>query len=155
MKKDQFVYVTYIRTTPEKLWKALTEPEFTRKFWHDTTQESEWKPGASWKILMPDGRVADSGKVLEIEPHRRLVLKWRHELGPELKAEGDSRLTYQLEKEGSSVKLTVIHEIDKEGSKFIEAVSNGWPHILASLKSLLETGESLEETREWPREGCN
>jgi uncharacterized protein YndB with AHSA1/START domain len=151
MKKDQFVYVTYIRTTPEKLWKALTEPEFTRKFWHDTTQESEWKPGAPWKILTPDGRVADSGEVIEIEPRRRLVLKWRHELGPKLKAEGYSRLTYQLEKEGNSVKLTVIHEIQKEGSKFIEAVSSGWPHILASLKSLLETGESLEETREWPR----
>jgi uncharacterized protein YndB with AHSA1/START domain len=101
---------------------------------------------------MPDGRVADSGEVLEIEPHRRLVLKWRNEFRPELKAEGYSRLTYQLEKEGKSVKLTVIHEMEKEGSKFIEAVSTGWPHILASLKSLLETGESLEETREWPRE---
>jgi uncharacterized protein YndB with AHSA1/START domain len=150
MQKDQFVYVTYIRTTPEKLWKALIEPEFTRQFWCDTTQESEWKPGASWKILMPDGRVADSGEVVEVEPHRRLVLKWRNEFRPELKAEGYSRLTYHLEREGKSVKLTVIHEMEKEGSKFIEAVSSGWPHILASLKSLLETGESLEETREWP-----
>ncbi len=152
MKKDQFIYVTYIRTTPEKLWKALIEPEFTRRFWCNTTQESEWKPGASWKILMPDERVADSGEVVEIEPNRRLVLKWRNEFRPELKAEGYSRMTYELEKEGNSVKLTVIHEIEKEGSKFIEAVSSGWPHILASLKSLLETGESLEETREWPRE---
>jgi uncharacterized protein YndB with AHSA1/START domain len=152
MKKDQFVYVTYIRTTPEKLWKALIDPEFTRKYWAETWQESEWKPGASWRIMIPDGHVADSGEVLEIEPHRRLVLKWRNEFRPELKAEGYSRLTYQLEKEGNSVKLTVIHEIDKEGSKFIEVVSSGWPHILASLKSLLETGESLEETREWPRE---
>jgi uncharacterized protein YndB with AHSA1/START domain len=151
MKNDQFVYVTYIRTTPEKLWKALIEPEFTRQFWYNTMQESEWKPGASWRILMPDGRVADSGEVLEIDPPRRLVLKWRNEF-PELKAEGYSSMTYEIEKEGKSVKLTVIHEIDKEGSKFIEAVSNGWPHILASLKSLLETGESLEETREWPRE---
>jgi len=150
MKKDQFIYVTYIRTTPEKLWKALIEPEFTRRFWCNTTQESEWKPGASWKILMPDERVADSGEVVEIEPNRRLVLKWRNEFRPELKAEGYSRMTYELEKEGNSVKLTVIHEIEKEGSKFIEAVSSGWPHILASLKSLLETGESLEETREWP-----
>jgi uncharacterized protein YndB with AHSA1/START domain len=148
MKKSQFVYVTYIRTTPEKLWKALIEPEFTRQFWWNTTQESEWKPGASWKILMADGRVADSGEVVEIEPHRRLVLRWRNEFRPELKAEGDSRLTYQLEKEGNSVKLTVIHEMEKEGSKLIKAVSSGWPHILASLKSLLETGESLEETRE-------
>jgi len=152
MKKDQFVYVTYIRTTPEKLWKALIEPEFTRKFWCNTTQESEWKPGATWKILMPDGAVADSGEVVEIDPHRRLVLKWRNEFRPELKAEGYSRLTYQLEPEGKSVKLTVIHEMEKEGSKFIEAVSSGWPHILASLKSLLETGESLEETREWPKD---
>jgi uncharacterized protein YndB with AHSA1/START domain len=154
MKKDQFVYVTYIRTTPEKLWRALIEPEFTRKFWVNTAQESEWKPGASWKILTPDGRVADSGEVLEIEPPRQLVLKWRNEFRPELRAEGYSRLTYELEKEGKSVKLTVIHEIEKEGSKFIQAVSTGWPHILASLKSLLETGESLEETREWPREEC-
>jgi uncharacterized protein YndB with AHSA1/START domain len=149
MKTEQFVYVTYIRTTPEKLWKALIEPEFTRQCWFNTTQESEWKPGASWKILMPDGGVTDSGEVLEIEPNRRLVLKWRNEFKPELKAEGYSRLTYQLEKEGKSVKLTVVHQIEKEGSKLIEAVSNGWPHILSSLKSLLETGESLEETREW------
>ncbi|PYL81025.1 MAG: ATPase [Verrucomicrobia bacterium] len=148
------MYVTYIRTTPEKLWKALIEPEFTRRFWCNTSQQSEWKPGASWKILMPDERVADSGEVVEIEPNRRLVLKWRNEFRPELKAEGYSRMTYELEKEGNSVKLTVIHEIEKEGSKFIEAVSSGWPHILASLKSLLETDESLEETREWPREAC-
>ena len=80
------------------------------------------------------------------------MLKWRCEFRPELKAEGYSRLTYQLEPEGKSVKLTVIHEMEKEGSKFIEAVSSGWPHILASLKSLLETGESLEETREWPKD---
>lgn len=149
MKTEQFVYVTYIRTTPEKLWKALIEPEFTRQCWFNTTQESEWKPGASWKMLMPDGGVTDSGEVLEIEPYRRLVLKWRNEFKPELKAEGYSQLTYRLEKEGKSVKLTVIHQMAKEGSKLIDAVSQGWPHILSSLKSLLETGESLEETREW------
>ena len=149
MKTEQFVYVTYIRTTPEKLWKALIEPQFTRQCWFNTTQESEWKPGASWKILMPDGGVTDSGEVVEIEPFRRLVLKWRNEFKPELKAEGYSQLTYQLEEEGKSVKLTVIHQIAKEGSKLIDAVSQGWPHILSSLKSLLETGESLEETREW------
>ena len=84
MKNDQFVYVTYIRTTPEKLWKALTEPEFTRKFWCNTTQESEWKPGSSWKIMAPDGMLTDSGEVLEIEPPRRLVLKWRNEFAPDL-----------------------------------------------------------------------
>jgi hypothetical protein len=83
------------------------------------------------------------------------VLKWRNGFKPELKTEGYSRLTYELEQNGSSMKLTVIHEMDKTESKFIGAVSNGWPHILASLKSLLETGESLVETRTWPKESCS
>jgi uncharacterized protein YndB with AHSA1/START domain len=150
MADSRFAYVTYIRTTPAKLWKALTEPEFTRQFWCETVQECEWKPAASWRVMIPDGRVADSGEILEIEPERRLVLTWRNEFKPELHAEGYSRLTYELEPVGESVKLTVIHEMDKPGSKLIEAVSGGWPHILASLKSLLETGEPLDETRRWP-----
>ena len=77
------------------------------------------------------------------------MLTWRNEFRPEMRAEGYSRLTYEIETVGESVKLTVIHDMDKDGTKFIEAVSNGWPQILASLKSLLETGESLEETRSW------
>jgi uncharacterized protein YndB with AHSA1/START domain len=150
MANSRFAYVTYIRTTPQKLWRALIDPEFTRRYWVETWQESEWKPGASWRLMIPDGRVGDSGEILEIEPERRLVLSWRVEFKPELRAEGHSRLTYELEKQGESVKLTVIHEIEKPGSKLIEAVSGGWPMILASLKSLLETGESLEATRRWP-----
>src|SRR5258705_3966776 len=152
MAKSGFVYVTYIRTTPEKLWQALITPEFNRQFFFGTTQESEWKPGASWRLMIPDGRVADSGEVLEIDPPRRLVLKWRNEIMPELRAEGYSRMTCTLEKQGASVKLTIVHEMDQPGSKFIESVSEGWPPILSSLKSLLETGESLEETRQWPEE---
>jgi uncharacterized protein YndB with AHSA1/START domain len=151
MSKSRFVYVTYIRTTPAKLWQALLDPEFTRRYWVGTWQESDWKPGASWRIMVPDGRVADTGEILEIEPQRRLVLSWRNELFPEARAEGPSRLSYELEAVGESVKLTVIHEIDKPDSKLIGKVSKGWPHILASLKSLLETGEPLEETRNWPK----
>jgi uncharacterized protein YndB with AHSA1/START domain len=150
MAESRFVYVTYIRTTPAKLWQALLEPDFTRQYWAETWQESEWKPGSSWRIMIPDGRVADAGEVLEIEPEKRLVLRWRNEFVPELREEGDSRLIYELETVGESVKLTVIHEMDRPGSKLIDAVSTGWPHILASLKSLLETGESLVETRKWP-----
>lgn len=150
MNKSQFVYVIYIRTTPARLWEALTQPEFTRQFWAETWQECDWKPGSSWKLMIPDGRVGDSGTVLEIEPERRLVLSWRNEFRPELAAEGDSRLTYELEPQGDMVKLTVRHEIDKPDSKLIEAVSGGWPLILASVKSLLETGESLVATRKWP-----
>ena len=151
MASSRFVYVTYIRTTPEKLWQGLTDPAFTRQVWAGTHQECEWKVGSAWKIMIPDGRVADAGRVLEIDPPKKLVLAWRNEFMPELKAEGESRMTYELETVGTSVKLTVTHEIDREGSKFIGAVSNGWPHILASIKSLLETGESLAETRQWPK----
>jgi uncharacterized protein YndB with AHSA1/START domain len=151
MAESQFVYVTYIRTTAEKLWRALIEPEFTRRYWHDTIQESEWKPGASWRIVTPDGRTADSGEVVEIVPYRRLVLTWLHHLHPEAKAEGYSRLTYTLEEMGDVVKLTVLHEMDKSGSTLIKAISGGWPMILASLKSLLETGQSLEATHRWPQ----
>ncbi|MGA2351713.1 MAG: SRPBCC family protein [Terracidiphilus sp.] len=151
MANSHFVYVTYIRTTAEKLWRALTEPEFTRQYWMATIQESEWEPGASWKILFADGRVADSGEVVEVDPPRRLVLKWRHELSPELTAEGYSRLTYELEQQGEVVRLALTHEMDKSDSKFIKAVSNGWPIILSSLKSLLETGESIEMTRHSPK----
>jgi hypothetical protein len=79
-----------------------------------------------------------------------LVLSWRNEFKPELRAEGFSRLTYELEAQGDMVKLTVIHEIDRPESKLIEAVSEGWPAILASLKSFLETGNPLEATRRWP-----
>jgi uncharacterized protein YndB with AHSA1/START domain len=150
MGNSRFVYVTFIRTTPEKLWQALTEPEFTRRYWAETWQDCEWKPGSSWRLMIPDGRVGDTGEVLEIEPGRRLVLSWRNEFKPELREEGPSRLTFELEPLGESVKLTVVHEMDKPNSKLIQAVSSGWPHILASLKSLLETGESLVETRRWP-----
>jgi uncharacterized protein YndB with AHSA1/START domain len=150
MASSRFVYVTYIRTTAEKLWKALTDPEFTRQCWSGTTQECDWKPGAAWKLIIPDGRIADSGEVLEIEPGRKLVLSWRNEFKPELKAEGFSRMTYEIEKQVESVKLTIIHEIDQPDSKFIEAVSSGWPWIISSIKSLLETGKPLEETRHWP-----
>jgi uncharacterized protein YndB with AHSA1/START domain len=150
MAESRFVYVTYIRTTPEKLWQALIDPEFTRAYWVQTWQESEWKKGASWRMMIPDGRVADTGEVVEIDPPRKLVLKWRNEFKPELRAEGYSRATYELEKLGASVKLTITHVMDRPDSKFIQAVSQGWPHLLASLKSLLETGSSLEETRRWP-----
>jgi uncharacterized protein YndB with AHSA1/START domain len=148
---EKFVYVTYIRTTPGKLWDALTKPEFTRAYWCETWQESTWDAGSPWRIMIPDGRVADSGEVLEIDRPRRLVLSWRNEF-TEMKTEGYSRATFDLESVGESVKLTVTHEMDRDGSKFIAAVSKGWPHILASLKSLLETGTALAETARWPAE---
>jgi uncharacterized protein YndB with AHSA1/START domain len=140
---DRFVYVTYIRTTPETLWDHLTNAEFTRLYWHGVSAESGWKPGASWQLKFEDGRIADTGEIVAAERPRRLVVKWRNEFIPELKAEGYSRATFDLEPVGEMVKLTVTHEIDRTGSKFIQAVSNGWPVILSSLKSLIETGQAL------------
>jgi uncharacterized protein YndB with AHSA1/START domain len=147
---SKYVYVTYIRTTPQKLWDALTKPEFIKQYWFDMTQESEWKPGASWTMKFSDGRVADAGEVLEIDPPRRLVLKWRNEFRPELKAEGYARCVYDLEQDGGVMRLTITHSIEKEHAKLIEAVSGGWPRVLSSLKSLLETGTPMARTHSAP-----
>jgi uncharacterized protein YndB with AHSA1/START domain len=147
---SKFVYVTYIRTTAEKLWEALTQPEFTRQYWYDMHQESEWTPGSAWKLVTPSGKIGDAGEVLEADRPRRLVLKWQHQIMPELKAEGFSRATYELEPMAETVKLTVTHEMPVADSKFIAQVSTGWPTILSSLKSLLETGSALEKTNKLP-----
>jgi uncharacterized protein YndB with AHSA1/START domain len=151
MSGSKFVYVICIRTTPEKLWDALTKPEFTRQYWAGTRQESDWTVGSSWKALTPDGRVWDTGEILEADRPRRLVLTWRNEHWPEMRAEGFTRLTYELEPIQDTVKLTLTHEIDVERSKLMEALSNGWPSVLCSLKSFLETGEPLAMTKQWPK----
>lgn len=146
--KPAFVYVTYIRTTPEKLWAALTDPATISKYWFGITAESDFRPGSPWRLKFDDGRVADTGDILEADPPRRLVIRWRNEFRPELKAEGYSRCTMQIEMAnyypdfgGKAVKLTIHHESEGEGGKFIEAVSGGWPKVLSNFKSLLETGD--------------
>ena len=143
-----FVYVTFIRTTPERLWSALTSPDFTRQYWFGVHFETDWTVGSSWRMIYPDGRVTDAGEILEADPPRRLVLKWRNEFRPELKSEGYSRCTIELEPMAGAVKLTVVHTIDRPESKLIEAVSGGWPRILSNLKSLLETGELVLKSKD-------
>ncbi len=138
--RSTFVYVTYIRTTPERLWAALTDPQFVRQYWFDMTVECAWTKGSSWKLVGADGSVTDTGEILEIDPPRRMVIRWLNEWKPELKAEGPSRCTIELEPAGAAVKLTITHAIDRRESRFITAVSGGWPRILSNLKSLLETG---------------
>jgi len=141
MANSNFVYVTFIKTAPEQLWAALTAPEFTRKYWFGVSHESEWKPGSSWRMVFKDGRVGDTGEIVECEPPRRLVIKWRNEFLPELKEEGYSRCVIEIEKMGGACKLTISHSMPRDNSQFIEKVSGGWPMILSNLKSLLETGE--------------
>jgi uncharacterized protein YndB with AHSA1/START domain len=139
--RTTFVYVSFIRTTPERLWSALTDPELMKSYWFGMTQESDWTAGSPWRMVSTDGTVTDAGEILEAVPPQRLTIRWRNEFRPELKAEGYSRCTYELEPVDGAVKLTITHGIDREGSKLVEAVSGGWPRILSNLKSWLETGE--------------
>jgi uncharacterized protein YndB with AHSA1/START domain len=136
-----FIYVTYIRTTPKKLWEALTDPDFIRQYWFNMRCESDWKKGSPWKLVFEDGRIADSGEILEADPPKRLVIRWQNQRDPELKAEGYSTCVMEIEPVDGVVKLMVTHSIDKKDSKLIGAVSGGWPKVLSNLKSLLESGE--------------
>ena len=141
MARSTFVYVTYIRTTPEKLWSALTDDaEFMKQYWFGVHCESQWTAGSEWKMVQGDDQVSDDGEIVEADPPRRLVIRWRHKSKPELTAEGESLCTMELEPGGGAVKLSITHTIEREPSKFIEAVSGGWPKIISNLKSLLETG---------------
>jgi uncharacterized protein YndB with AHSA1/START domain len=140
MARSTFVYVTYIRTTPEKLWSALTDAQFIEQYWFGLNCESQWTAGSSWKMVSGDGEIYDTGEIVEADPPRRLVVRWQHQKRPELKAEGDSLCTMELEPSGTAVKLTLTHTIERDPSKLIEAVSGGWPKVISNLKSLLETG---------------
>ena len=138
--KSTFVYVTYIKTTVDKAWEAVTDPRFMREYWGYVTIESEWKKGSPWKMVRANGTITDAGEVLEIEKPRRIVMRWEHQMNPELKAEGPTRCTIELEPKGDAVKMTITHESERPNSKVISAVSGGWPMIVSNLKSLLETG---------------
>jgi uncharacterized protein YndB with AHSA1/START domain len=144
MARSIFVYVTYIRATPEKLWSALTDDsEFMKQYWFGTHCESKWTPGSSWKMVYPNSTVSDAGEIVEADPPRRLVIRWQNQAKPELKAEGESLCTIELEPSGAAVKLSITHTIEREPSKLITAVSGGWPKVISNLKSLVETGSAV------------
>jgi uncharacterized protein YndB with AHSA1/START domain len=144
MNKASFVYVTYIATTPEKLWAALTNSEFTKQYFFGREIVSDWQVGSSFK-MMNKGKVVDYGEVLVYEPYRLLAVSWSVK-----DVEGDrfSKVTYELTPMNSTIKLTLRHEdlLEKdirEDVGKIEGFNNGWPVILSNLKSLLETGSVL------------
>ena len=139
--ESSFVYVTFIRTTPERVWSALTDVNQMKDYWFGMQINSEWKKGAPWQMVFPDGRVADSGEILEVERPKRIQLKWRNEFRPELKAEGFALCTIEIEPYGDAVRLSIAHSIERADSKFIQAVTDGWPKVLSNLKSFLETGQ--------------
>jgi uncharacterized protein YndB with AHSA1/START domain len=147
---SQFTYLTYIRSTPEHLWSALTSTEIARQYWHGLVPTAECRVGGAWRVNLPDGRIADTGEFLEFEPPKRLVIRWQHEWVPEKQAEGPSLCTIEVEPAaGEAVKLILTHGMDRPNSKFIAGVSSGWPHILSNLKSLLETGSIVLPPREF------
>ena len=143
MSKPSFVYVTYIASTPERIWEALTAAEFTERYMFGRRVESTWAVGSAVRYYGRDGRVSDSGEVLECEAPHRLVITWRVEFDDALRREGYSKVTFELEPLGGEVKLTVIHDELREGSGVEQGISMGWPKALSSLKSLLETGRPL------------
>ena len=143
MPKPEFIYVTYIETTPEKLWHALTDGNFTERYWFGIRLRSDWKVGSSFEMVRSDGTVCDAGKVVEVDPPRRLAYTFIN-LSDKYKNEFPALATFVIEPYGKLVKLTLTHEGFAEGSKFYNGVSKGWPAILSGLKSLLETGQVLD-----------
>ena len=147
MSKPEFVYTTYIETTAEKLWQALTDGDFTERYWFGERVASTWEIG-SRHSLTRQGKAHIEGKVLAFEPPKRLSYTW-DPCSTDAKRERISRVTFDLEPRGKVVKLTVTHDDLDEGGKTFRDISGGWPMVIASLKSLLETGHPL--TRELMR----
>jgi uncharacterized protein YndB with AHSA1/START domain len=142
MSKPEFVYTTFIETTPEKLWQALTDGNFTERYWFGHRVASDWEIGSPYKFTR-QGTGTIEGKVLISDPPRRLSYTW-DALPLEANRERTSRVTFELEPRGKVVKLIVTHDNLDEGGKTLRDISGGWPMVLASLKSLLETGHSLD-----------
>jgi uncharacterized protein YndB with AHSA1/START domain len=143
MDKPQFVYVTYIATSPEKLWEALTDPAMTTTYWQHVNV-SDWKPGSKWEHRSsdPGGELKLVGRVVESSPPRRLVLTWAFP-ADEARAEKHTRVTFEIQPLGHVVRLTVTHDRLEAGSEMLEGITQGWPKVLSSLKTMLEVGRPL------------
>jgi len=140
MANTEFVYTTFIRTTPQQLWKALTQPEFTRQYWVEGI-ESDWEKGSPW--VHHAGATPLGGVVLDSNPPHRLVMTWAL-LAEEPDASRHSRVTFDIEPMGDMVRLQVTHDRLQEGSLMAGKIAVGWPRVLSSLKTLLETGAALD-----------
>ena len=153
MGKHEFVYVTYIATTPQRLWDALTKGEFTRQYWYDRRIESTWEPGAL--VAFYDGRsdnLTDSGEVLESDPPRRLSYTFRPEFDDEARKMGYSRVTFTIEQQQGAVKLTLVHD-ELPDEEMVAGFREGWSPIVSSLKTFLETGKPLPRERKFEEQG--
>ncbi|MDT7723533.1 MAG: hypothetical protein QOI21_109 [Actinomycetota bacterium] len=156
MGTTEFVYTTYIKTTPERLWQALTEPAFTQRYW-GVRFETDWKAGSAMTWEENGEKSVDPDQiVLEADPYRRLAYTWHtfspawakangvgEEMLAKLVAEPRSKATFELEQLGETVKLTVVHDGIEPGNTVVQMVNQGWPRLMSDLKTLLETGETL------------
>jgi uncharacterized protein YndB with AHSA1/START domain len=144
MSDEKFVYVLYIAATPEEVWKALLDGEMTRQYW-GRENVSDWKPGSKWEHRRFDAaRTVDLvGLVVECVPPRRLVLTWAEPADAADKAK-HTRVAIDVEKVEDMVRLTVTHDEFQPGSDMLRKISNGWPRVLSSMKSFLETGRPLK-----------
>jgi uncharacterized protein YndB with AHSA1/START domain len=142
--KPQFVYVTYIASTPEKVFDALINPEIVKEYWWRHNNASDWKVGSRWEHQQCDNpqQVEIVGKVLEFKPPHRMVITWSKP-ADEGKPEKTSRVTFDIASHEGSVRLIVTHDDLEPESKMLHDISQGWPMVLSALKSLLETGETL------------
>jgi len=148
MNKPDFVYTTYIRTTPDKVWEAITTPEFTRQYWGGHVNVSDWKKGSKWEhVDQAGGHLRVTGEVLESIPPELLVLTW---VDPANTAD-QSRVTFEISVLENVVCLKVVHDRFTAETDMPEKISMGWPRVLASLKSILETGVPLDIMR---MKGC-
>jgi uncharacterized protein YndB with AHSA1/START domain len=139
-----FVYVTYINSTLEKVWTALTQNEFIEQFWGNSRIDCDWKVGSKFELRAPSGTVYDEGVVLACEPPHHLSYTFKNVFFEELLAEPATRVDFKLELHDGMVKLTLVHDqFTTPNSKYLRAVSGGWPSILSGLKSLMETGKPL------------
>ena len=143
MSSLKHVYEVYIRTTPEKLWQAITDPGFTRRYFYGTAVESTWKPGSSIIHRREDGEVALEGKVLAIEPGKRLVTTFLSVHDPEARKDRPSRVTWEIAPMGDVCKLTLVHDDFDGETKTYQIVGQGWNPVLSGLKTLIETGTPL------------
>lgn len=144
MSKPKFVYVTYIASTPEKVFQALTDATISKQFWFGFHVSSDWTVGSPFALKRNDVTM-DSGVVLACEPPHRLSYTWHPEY-ESMRHERPSRVVFEIEPLNGQVKVTVTHDDFDEGSKVFESISGGWPMVLSSLKSLLETGTALAAT---------
>ena len=148
MNKPDYVYVAVIAKSPEEVWSALTSPEFTKQYWHNTEVNSDFSVGSPIRFLNESGEVGCEGEILVSDYPVELAYTWHFPNNPDTKDESPSRVVFRLESIAAGTKLTMIHDHFEPDSKMLDMVSGGWPLVIGGLKTLLETGRAVDFSAE-------